>query len=141
MKISRGRANEALETIMQLVRNMDQDKLVTPDGIKFWVVTGTVYGVLYNNDSQRLYYGFAGKNYEVASIDVEDTSLEIVENLPLHPCKYGDLKPGEFFVSYIDWRITNVWMVLPNGYVISIKNDFEISRSTVNDCADVWKIG
>ena len=73
-------------------------QLTTPDGIKFWVDgADKVHGLLFNDYKQRLGYSICGEVYDVNYINLEHTSLAIAENLPLVPCKYEDLKPGEFF--------------------------------------------
>ena len=79
------RLTDALDILMAQVTK-PKEKLVTPDGIWF-----TTRGIVFPNKKQALLYD-AGV-YKVHSPGT------VRRYLPLTPCEWGDLKPGDVFVG------------------------------------------
>ena len=91
-------------------------KLVTPAGIKFLMfkTTGNVAGLLFGEDKQWLGFDKDQGVFEVTSINTTTTSWQIREGLPMTPCKYEDLKPGDFFALREYPCQDSVGLCLPN---------------------------
>ena len=87
-----------------------EPSLTTPAGIRFIVdENGRVLAMLFNDDKQSLHY-------KCNVFAVSPTAFwvsKIVENLPLHPCKYGDLKDGEFFSLKEKPALCDIQLKLP----------------------------
>ncbi len=129
------------------------DKLTTPTGIKFALSDdGTVTGLLFNENKQRLHYCGLVEVYEVISISLEYTTFEVKECLPLTPCKYEDLKAGDFSFRSIKGKpdfqsFTHYGMKLPqdtdNLWRVKILDDrsatrYALANTTGMNC---WKVG
>ncbi len=88
-------------------------QLTTPPGIKFWTTdSGIVLGLLFNKDKQMLTYDKFNDIYEVRNASgLGFPSPQ--ESLPLTPCKYEDLVPGDFCSVRDTVGVAEIRMVLP----------------------------
>ncbi len=97
--------------------------LTTPPGIRFAVnCDGVVVGLYFNDDTQVLGYHKSGV-YEV-NMPIEYASSP-KECLPLTPCEYVDLKPGDFHVAtdeILPSTITEFGLLLPNDFIAWISD-------------------
>lgn len=89
----------------ELVKVKEKPQLTTPPGIKFWTVNGKTCGLFFNEDEegrprQMLHYCQVSDQFEVSGVYAGSTYLEdLVECLPLTPCKREGLVPGIFTFS------------------------------------------
>jgi len=124
--------------------NKPKPQLLTPTGIKFWVgKSGKVHGLLFNDGKQMLGYCLAGKVFEVESTAGFELK-RIQEGLPLTPCKYEELKPGEFLSTraYLDESTTVMKLPKKDGFDRNVRINNGETVIPYN-CIDkpVWKIG
>ena len=83
--------------IYRIHRSYKSDSLTTPAGIKFIANNrGKVVGMVFNDGKQVLAYSSTGV-FVVHSIS--EYAANPMEGLPLTPCKYEDLKPGDFYYA------------------------------------------
>ena len=116
--------------------------LTTPPGIKFWVgsTSRKVSGLLFNGDKQLLTYCNDGGVYEVESTPGIDIS-RIETSLPLTPCTYEDLKPGDFFSTLPRPGMRNIKLLLPDGKAVETLDhpySYDIASQKLSN---FWKIG
>lgn len=129
----------------------EPEQLTTPPGIKFMVNSyDQVIGLLFN-DKQVLEYSLTG----IFTVSAYSSYIgDPVEGLPLTPCKYGDLKAGEFTLSLSTGsavcsledgakRIQVYEMHLPEGRCVSIDENskFPKPRAFINHHVNIWKVG
>ena len=115
-------------------------KLCTPPGVKFAMYEGgNIAGLLFNNNQQRLVYHLAPFSvYGVESIDLATTTFRIAEAIPLTPCLFKDLKPGDF---YTDMRKTYMLKLTGDQFALpDINGSVERINQLVTDYK-VWRVG
>lgn len=86
----------------ELVKAKAEPQLTTPPGIRFLTSKhGTVTGMYFNDGKQCLSYCELTGQFEVHAVyrSQEDKLWTKSECLSLTPCKYEDLKPGDFVYS------------------------------------------
>jgi len=140
---------EALDMISELCEL--KPELTTPTGIKFWVgeSSGKVQGLLFNDGQQMLMYCHNGGVFEVSSmwgVGEKDGGGSRQENLPLTPCRYEDLKPGEFFsIRKVPECINDIRMKLPkkkdDAKNVAIESGEDPITYIDKGPHNVWKIG
>lgn len=123
-----------------------EPQLVTPIGIKFWVPGVTrVAGMFFNGNKQLLKYCDISEQFEVCGIYEQSIYLtDAKESLPMTPCKYEDLKPGEFFSIMEGPKHGDIRLRLPHknaeGYQVHV-----LAQTAVTDffgvTSNVWRIG
>ena len=121
-----------------------ESQLLTPPGIKFWATdTGIVLGLLFNNYTQYLKYHQFDNVFEVQSAK-GFTKEQIQEALPMTPCEYGDLKPGEFLSVSDCPELDSIRLKLPDRELqpeqVRVSKGGNI-QTTWSLGDDVWKIG
>ena len=141
--------SETLDTIIDTLsvlrdnrraeEEQETPQLVTPPGIKFQVdADGKAVGFCFN-EKQVLGYNDVG--VYVVNLYFEYCNSP-KEGLLLTPCKYEDLKPGEFY-SYSERPtiLTQFSIALPDGYRAHLNNYGGTLRSKENENYPVWKVG
>ena len=121
-----------------------QPPLSTPVGIKFWTTdSGIVLGMLFNEGKQYLKYHQFDGVYEVHSAKGLQEVNKVQECLPLTPCKYEDLKPGEFSTTSPNFTDVNeIRLNLPNGEFVFQDNGMDIMGCIGAGIAkNQWRIG
>ncbi len=114
-----------IQELRKKIKAEAEPQLTTPVGIKFLATeSGLVSGMYFNDGTQCLSYcGLTGQ-FEVHAVyrsgDGPDLWIES-ECLPLTPCKYKDLKPGDFFKCTTDFYL----FADGNRYVSADKNSHE----------------
>lgn len=128
----------------------EQPQLTTPAGIKFWINTdtGTVWGILFNDDKHVLSWNAAERLHEVRGVDSTCLADSIKEQLPLTPCKYGELDLGDFSLGIpkggsFESGLNNIGMYdlcLPGSMRVYLRSGNPVIGVTVDNC-DCWKVG
>lgn len=132
------------EELLKAKAEKETPALVTPVGIKFMVNSRLkVVGLCFNDTKQVLAYSDTGV-YVVHALP-EYASIP-VQCLPLTPCKYEDLQPGEFC-----WVLPNflkgvssqklVMMVLPDRK-LALADEYGGTRKfDYETISEFWRIG
>ena len=130
-------------------------QLLTPPGIKFLVEkSGKVTGMYFNEGKQCLQFCELTGQFEVRSVYESDSRVVLwpmSESLPLTPCKYEDLKPGDFSFSICDecsieeqsQELHYYSLHLPDkdGVRQSVIINFEKIETVSEETFHYWKVG
>jgi len=115
--------------------------LVTPSNTRFLIDCGTVTGIFFNEGKQCLQYCNSTGVYEVHSCYPSE-AWQGEGSLPLTPCKYEELKPGEYFAFSPTPRSQDYLALRLLGDKYAQVDDMDVDCYGGDDIDnEVWKVG